>query len=484
MTYTGALQRVRQAPRREIPGGLRLAPVLLVPLAISGPNALIGLYGCAVLAAGLRLLWRPGEPPILLFIFLYQWLQSSIGAFYGNAVGVSLADIVPFGGQHDVASGLMLTGTLVLALSMRAAVGKPTRDLHAVMKAFVGRRPFNFWLRIYVVTWVFSALCAMIAPSSSGLRLPLLTLSEVKWAGFVLLTFAAFSGPLRSARTVWLMVFAVEFVLSIGGFFANFKQVFFYALFGLATCNLRFGARLLVPGAVLGMALLLLALVWTAIKGDYRTFVNAGTRQQVVIVDYGARIQELGRLIGELDARKLQDASDRFFTRLMYHHFFGVSVTNVPETIPYTGGEIWGEAIARPFMPRLLFPEKREIHDSELTNQYTGLGVATADQGTSISLGYMAEAYIDFGPVLMFAAIAGLGAGLGWFYGWLLRQSGFMAVVGAALAPFALMPAHLAESSILKMISSLVLSMLVCFVVLWVLAPMLIGRLTAPRQSH
>ncbi len=474
MTYAIALARRSKRSNLAPPRWLWLAPAVLLPLAVSGPNAVLGLYAVAVLALGLSLLWRPGEPPILLFIFLWQWMQSATGALYGNAIDVPLADLHYYQGRHEFASGLMLTGVLVLALAMRAAAGRPRLDLHERMKALVLARPFRFWVRFYAIIWVFSAACEAIAPIAGGLRLPFLTMSDVKWAGLVLLTFAAFTRPNPSARIIWAWIFGIEFFLSVGGFFSSFKEVFFFAMFGLTAANVRFSPRTLILSALLTLAMVGLSLVWTAIKVDYRAFVNAGTGQQVVLVDYNERIARLGQLVGNLDGLDLQNATDHLFSRLMYHTFFGAAAANVPAMMPHTYGEIWGEAISRPLMPRLLFPNKRAIHDSELTNQYTGLGVATADEGTSISLGYMAEAYIDFGSLFMFLAIAVLGAGIGTFYKWLLHRRGSMAVIGVSLAPFALMPAHLAETSILKMIPSLFLTLLASVVVVKVLAPMVL----------
>jgi hypothetical protein len=451
---------------------------LLIPLAISGPNSVLGLYAITVLAFGLRLLWRPGEPPILAFIFFWQWMQSATGALYGNAIDVPIADLHFYRGRHEFASGLMLTGVLVLAFAMRAAAGTPRFDLHARIKALVLARPFRFWVRIYATTWVFSAVCEAIAPFSGGLRLPFLTMSDFKWAGFVLLTFAAFTSPNPSARTVWGWVFLIEFLLAIGGFFASFKEVFFYALFGLAASSVRFGPRILITGAVLAVTMLVFGVVWTGVKGEYRAFVNTGTGYQVVLVDHGERVARLGQLIGNLDELALRNAIDQLVSRVMYHIFFGAAADRVPSLQPHSNGEIWGEAIIRPLMPRLLFPNKRAVLDSDLTNQYTGLGVATAAQGTTISLGYMTEAYIDFGMILMFFPIAVLGAGVGVFYRWLLHQPDYKGVVGACVAPFALMPAHLAETSILKMIPSLILTLLASIVIIKILAPMVLRSLS------
>ena len=477
MTYVIGPKNKAKPHNLPPPMWVWLAPIVLLLLAASGPENALGLYSVAILAAGIGLLWRPGEPPILLFIFLFQWLQSATGVLYANAMGINLAqvtdaeDMFVRGGQ-DFASWLMLTGVLVLALTMRAAAGKPFRDFNAQLKAFVADRPFGFWLRVYAATWVIGTICAIIASMAGGLKLPILTLSGIKWGGFVLLTLAAFSGSNPSARTIWGLIFGFEFLLSIGGYFSSFKEVFFFALFGLAIAHVRRTPRILILGTAMAAVMLALGIVWTAIKEDYRAFANAGSGQQIVVAGYGEGLVEIGRLVSELDGKDLSDGADRLSKRVMYHHFFGIAANRVPSVIPHTGGEIWVEAITRPMMPRLFFPNKRAINDSDLTNQYTGLRVATAEQGTSISLGYMAEAYIDFGPILMFLPIGALGAAIGYFYRWLLRRRGPTVVAGAALAPFALMPAHLAETSILKLAPTLVLTLLACIVVLKFLAPM------------
>lgn len=480
-----ALQQVtrsRGLDAAPTPWWLWLAPVLLVPAAIAGPNALLCVFAVAVLAAGLGLLWRPGEPPILLFVFLCQWVQSSAGAFYGNMIGTPLAEVTRFPGHHDLASALMLTGTLVLACAMRVAAGSVLIDLNERMKIFVGSRSFRFWLGVYILTLFLAAACEMLAAQAGGLRVPLITMAAVKWVGFVLLTFAAFAGPHRNAIPVWCAVFAIQLVLSFGGYFAKFNEVFLFSLFGLAASNVRLGPRILVPSALLVVLMIGLGLVWTAVKGDYRSFVNAGSGQQVVLVELDERVDELVRLVGTLDERAIRLAADDYVARLMYHQFFGTAAANVPQSIPYADGAIWGEAVTRSFTPRFLFPDKRAVNDSDLTNQYTGLNVATVEQGTSISLGYMAEAYIDFGPLLMFGPIAALGVGLGCFYRWLLQRPGPLAVLGAALAPFALLPALFAETSSLKMIPSLILTLITCMVVTKILAPLIFGQMLVPRS--
>ena len=86
-----------------------------------------------------------------------------------------------------------------------------------------------------------------------------------------------------------------------------------------------------------------------------------------------------------------------------------------------------------PLMPRLFFPNKPAINDSDRTSAYSGVWVANVDQGTSISIGYMGESYIDFGRWGMFIPV--------FLWGWLvggcfdyLRRKAPHPLLGIALA--------------------------------------------------
>ena len=43
--------------------------------------------------------------------------------------------------------------------------------------------------------------------------------------------------------------------------------------------------------------------------------------------------------------------------RLMYFEFFGVVLDRVPTVLPYADGQIWLDAVRRPFMPRHSVPK-------------------------------------------------------------------------------------------------------------------------------
>ena len=207
-------------PRRVVAGtsinGLTIAAGLIVlAVAIIGPNLGLVAYAAIVLAAGLSMLWRPGEPPVLIFVFVYQWLQAATGPIYGNLFGLRLPEMVQNLGNDNLACLLELTGVLVLAIGMRLAVGRATFNLLSRIQAFVASRPIGFWFRVYLGAAIFGALCNSVAYSSGGFSQLLLSLAQVKWAAYVLLTFATFAVPGRS-KFLWIGVSLLEFGLAIG----------------------------------------------------------------------------------------------------------------------------------------------------------------------------------------------------------------------------------------------------------------------------
>ena len=81
-----------------------------------------------VLPALLSLLWVRGEPPVLAFACVMQWVQSTVVVFYTDYYGYSL-EAVAGGPELKQATYLSLAGVVALALGIRLAL--------------VGRRPVD-----------------------------------------------------------------------------------------------------------------------------------------------------------------------------------------------------------------------------------------------------------------------------------------------------------------------------------------------------
>ncbi|MDD2808223.1 hypothetical protein [Rhodoferax sp.] len=449
---------------------MKLSPgfmFLLLPLAlfgVAGENSLLGLLAVSVLGAGIVLLWRPGVSPILLFVFGYQWLQVSIKVFQANLEGLPVDALSQLGGAIEGTIVLSLFGLLVLAAGMRLGAGPALPADAEVLRADVAGKSGMYWFRLYVTSLLIAMVAQVGARAVPGLSQPFLALASLKWAFYWAFTYATFSrqdGP----RQVWLMVFALELLLGFGAYFSDFKTILFMTIFGLVPAGVR-----LTAGRVLGLATvaaltLTLGVVWSAVKPEYRNFLSQGERAQVVSVGLGESIGFLLQLVDGLDGTALVQGANTLADRIAYVDIFARTIDYVPASMPHQNGAVWGDAVLRPFMPRLFFPEKTAINDSEFTNQFTGLGFSGASKGTSISIGYMGEAYIDFGYIAMLIPIFLLGLALGWFYKWMNNHLACRGLIGTGLATIVLYPASQFETSITKLIGGLVVSLLIAWIV-------------------
>jgi hypothetical protein len=176
-------------------------------------------------------------------------------------------------------------------------------------------------------------------------------------------------------------------------------------------------------------------------------------------------------LIQSIDRKAFSDAAETMLRRLTYVEYFGAVLNTVPSIVPHENGSIFLDSIVRPFMPRLFFPNKTEIDDTVRTNTYT-MGMAGDSAATSISLGWIAEMYIDFGQYGMFAAIFLVGYFFGNVYRRLLLRGRCGHLFGAAAACAVLLPVGFLENSFTKVFGGVVVQLLV----IWLLSKFVVPR--------
>jgi hypothetical protein len=468
------LVRAREAAAPAVssaPPGLIPGAVALLLIFGAGPNFLLAFFAIVILVAGTYLVWRPGETPILLFIFSFQWLQAAVSLFHANWLGLEVTQFSPFGGDNERAIVLSLIGLLALALGMRAGVGAPRPEPGAIARMQAQTQSTIAWLRLYALAFGAASFAQSAAWMVSGLSQPLLAAATLKWAFFWMLAYATFARA-GSPKIYFLGAFALELGLGVGGYFSDFKTVMFFTLFAAVAAGLRVSAKAFIGFALLGSLVIGSGIVWTAVKKDYRNFVNGGEASQAVSVGYEQRMAKLGALIGALDGTKLSRGVDDMLRRLTYVEFFGAVIDYIPRSRAHENGALWFDAVSRPFMPRLLFPSKAPIDDSERTAEYTGIDVYGSAEGTSISLGYMAESYIDFGEFGMMPAILLLGVLYGRIYRSLVMAQGSRGMLGMGMASAVLYSGALLESSITKLFGGIIVAWLVA----WLLVRFVIPR--------
>ena len=161
---------------------------------------------------------------------------------------------------------------------------------------------------------------------------------------------------------------------------------------------------------------------------------------------------------------------------------FAYVLKRVPDSIPHENGKLWGKAIRHVLMPRIFFPEKARLRsDSELTMIYTGLVLASDAQGTSISMGYMAESYVDFGSVFMYVPILILGALWGGIYRYFVSR-GYPRLFGYAVSVAVVINANQFGVHATKLMGSMLMSFIVMALLLKFALPYLKGWVVAGQR--
>src|SRR5207245_2236633 len=136
------------------------------------------------------------------------------------------------------------------------------------------------------------------------------------------------------------------------------KDIFIVLGTGLLMMRREYWARVARPLFMGLITLVVLATVWTAVKGRYREILNQNTGTQNVTIGVNERLQSLVGLVSKLDARDLADGIVGLAIRVAYIEYLAEVLEYVPDTRPHEGGALWGEAITLVLTPRILFPEK------------------------------------------------------------------------------------------------------------------------------
>ena len=459
--HTRLGQHVETFPEFRWIGG-----ALLLSLSLLTPNPLITAACALAVPLFALLLWRRGEPPVLLLIAMFQWLQVSIRVFHADFVGLRLDEMdVSLYRPVESAIWLGLAALVVLALGMRLGAGRAARNESAgPAEAEVEMLHLPRLFAAYLALAVAGLLVSRYGWRYLGFSQLLVAVASLKAVPLFLLVYASFKRHTGSRYVVAAVV--LEVMLGMGGYFAGFKTVFFILFLGVIAASPRVTRRGAIATVAGFVVLLVLILFWTSIKAKYRPFLNQGTGAQVVTVGWGDRLRFIGREARRTTTSDLAASVEPLINRVAYVRFLADAINYVPAVVPHADGAIWGGAVRHIFMPRILVPQKPILpSDSELTMRYTGVKLAGGGQGTSISMGYAAEAYVDFGFRAMWFPIFLMGALWGLMYRALMRTGGYVLLRhGFAVALF--LPFIAFETTVVKLLGGSMSSFLILFVIL------------------
>jgi hypothetical protein len=421
-------------------------------------NPILTPAAILVLTACIQLLWRRGEPPVLAFACAMQWIQASAVIFYTDFYKVSVEQ-AGGGPELETATWLSLAAVVVLTLGMRVALIRCRRSQHAGLSAEAFRVNIANAFIFYLVSFAIATFAGRIGFQVPGFTQIIFALMALKWTAVFLLAYCVIE---QRVGYIFLAI-AIILELSIGllSFFSGFKSIFFILLVVALASPLAFRGRRLAITLATVLALFFFGVVWSAIKGDYREFLNEGTGEQEVYVSVEQRVDKLSDLITGFTWDNFMDGLDAMVLRVSYVRFFALTLMNVPESVPYEHGALWLGALKHVVTPRLFFPGKAIISDSDRTMLYTGVRVASEEQGTSIGIGYVAESYVDFGPIGMFAPIFLLGIFYGLIYRLFVIRSRSKLICTAIASAILIFGAYTIETSNIKIVGGIVTALLV-----------------------
>lgn len=447
----------RKDPRDRTGGNLAaLISLSFAGCAILGlisPNPSLTFFGFLVPPLLFKLLWRSGEPPVLLFAATFQWLQAFALVLSSNISGQGLSSSVIQGPELHEAAWLSLIGVLTLAYGMKLSgrTGYATpRDRFAEQARMLN---INRLMLLYPLGVLSSTLAVFLGGRLPSLRQPLVACADVKWIPVFLIVW--YSGQTGKSRPAAAIIVLVEVLVGFTGYFSTFKSVLFLLLvviLGASTSRRRMSLGGIF---IVSITIFCLSSYWQVIKTDYRAYLNQGLKQQVVNVGVLDRIRFIASSSALVTPQSLYEGLLGGIERLGYIDYFAQSIRNVPRNVPHQHGGLWGGAILHVVTPRFLFPNKAALNESARTNQFTGLGVAGEAEGTAISIGYMGESYIDFGLFGMFVPIFMLGYYYGLVYYKFSRLAGYELLGVATGTALLLSCAHLLETSNIKIVGGL-----------------------------
>ncbi len=346
-----------------------------------------------------------------------QWLAVSIQLIFCIITGISLNDLF----KNTIFPAQLMEYTNFLSVF---GIYFYTLGIYLVLRKVKITVPEKIWdiydprkiFQIYIIVSLIINASQAAIWAFPNLVQYFFFFFYIKW-GFFLITFISIFKRAPDLKIFMFLVIGVEFVLGLSSFFAsNFINILIFSLIAYASLSKKITFIKGTLFVLMGALLLHMAILWTASKTSYRSYLNKGQLSQSVAVSKEEARKKLLELIVKVDARTYNLALEDLINRIGYVQYFAAAVRMVPTRIPYEDGKVYLAAISHYLVPRFINPNKEVLDDSKHTNKYTGLGLSGRSRATSFSLGSFADAYIDFGPIFMFIPIFLFGMLVGLFF--------------------------------------------------------------------
>ncbi len=452
--------------------------LLLLVFQLFFSNGILLFIGMAIFFILINNLQQPFKPSVFSIILLYHFIQISAGIWQCNYLGV---DINYRATNTFYAILISYIGLLFLFLPIIYYQNKIPALSKEILLKHANKLSLDKTFKVYVISFFIMNALTGIAFLFPTLTQIIFSLGNIKWFMFVL--FGLQSILKNRKRKEFYIFCAFEFLMGFYSYFSEFKTVVFFIFFISLLMLTVIKFNKLIIALICTVAIIVAGIFWTSVKGEYRIFLNKGSKTQSVQVDKADALNKLVELSEKQNESSFQKSTADFLDRIQYTYHLAKTLDRVPALIPYQNGDNWKKTLAFVLTPRLLDANKGIYDASIKASKYTGIQYQGVKRGTSVSLGYFADCYIDFGYIGMFIPLIILGFIYGSTYFYFLRKSSNNFIFNYAVVASIYMELFAFESDSIFVAGRLYVNLIVFFILSKTLFPRLINYLNVPAKA-
>lgn len=382
------------------------------------------------------LLQQKNKPGVFTFILAQHLLQIIAGVILCIYIGADINFRSPNISTAIIAS---ITGLNFLFIPIIYFQNRIPPVTASTLAFFANKLSTGKVLRCYIISFFITSFLSIIAFGYPGLTQIIVSFVKIKW--FFFLLFGFLSLIKKEKRRAFYLFVLFEFCSGFFSYFSDFKTVIYFLIILILSITERITVRRFLQVCLISTILVAFAIFWTGIKTEYRAFLNGGRNSQTIQVSRAEALDKLYGLSSKVETEVTNSRVYQLLDRIQYTYFFALTIDRVPSVLPHTNGKTWTDNIMFATTPRFLNPNKPVYEATERTKKYTGKLFAGLRQGTSFSLGYFVECFIDFGLEGMVFPLLLIGLMYGLTYFYLVKKSSKnlifnYAVVGAFFMEF------------------------------------------------
>ena len=441
-------------------------------------NGIILFFGLIVFYGLFNNMQQPYKPSVFTIILIYHFLQISAGVWQSNNLGVDINYRSNNTTYAIVSSYIGLLFLFLPVIYFQNKIPKLTLDQ---LKKHADRLSIDKTFKIYVIGFFAMNALTGVAFLIPSLTQIIFSLGNIKW--FLFLLFGFQSILKNRMRKQFYIFCALEFAMGFYSYFSGFKTIIYYILIIVLTllAVIKFNKIISVACAI--VMLFFAGVFWTSIKGEYRFFLNKGSKTQSVQVEKSEALNKLLEISEKQNESTFSGATEDFLDRLQYTYHLAKAMDRIPQIIPYQNGANWFTTLIFVLTPRILNPDKGVYDASVKTSKYTGIQYAGIKKGTSISLGYFADGYVDFGYIGMFIPLLILGLIYGSTYFYFVKKSSNNYIFNFAVVSSMYLEMIAMESDSIFIAGRLYVTLLVFLILKIFFFPKLMIYISMPKKT-